>query len=770
MKVDTKGKCNRGRAARVLRHVAATSVVVTILFALLLGTTMGAEQATTQNTTAVEPTVIIPEDEFGRGSPRSTVKGYLEASREGDYQKAANYLDLRRIQGDGSALARQLRTVLSRTMWVDVEALSPEHEGKKNDGQPANRDRLGTIDTQAGKVDILLQLVPREDGVTIWKFAGATVALVPELYKEFGYGVLERFLPKIFFDIQFLDIALWQWIGILVLVLFAAIGSWILTVVAVRALETLVSRTKTTIDDKMRAGAAGPVRLALAALVFRVGLVPLGLGVEAMRILSALLSGLFVVAVAWLLLRVTDVLSGWVKEELIERGQVGATALVPPGRKFVKTLVVLFALVAVLSNFGFNVAALLAGLGVGGIAVALAAQKTIENLFGGLILYADRPVRVGDFCRFGDKMGTVEEIGIRSTRVRTLDHTVITVPNATFSNMELDNITARERIRLLAIITVRYETTPDPCATRRHRTSCATSWLRFASCSMPTSEFYPIHPESVSSTLGLFRWTSKCWPMQTLRTGPSSSGSGKTSSCGSWTSSRPAAAASPFRRRPCIWGRTMASMPREFGKFPRRCSAGGRARRSTCRTSPPTRSQSSKAHCPILPRARRSIGGQVPKDPIQPAYFMIHLLRPRIWASFQPSSGLTPCDVLLGVRDLGVARWHSHLRGLATEIQDWTVAAGLLRVHLDFTAPEAQRWIKEKSQLEDVADRLMVRMGGVIDELEDKSAELEEAVLTAESHKLRPMLDSIRRDAINLRRYMAPQREAIARLQIRTFH
>ncbi|MEJ2234366.1 MAG: mechanosensitive ion channel family protein [Syntrophobacterales bacterium] len=119
------------------------------------------------------------------------------------------------------------------------------------------------------------------------------------------------------------------------------------------------------------------------------------------------------------------------------------------------------AFIAILSNFGFNVAALLAGLGVGGIAVALAAQKTIENLFGGIVLYADRPVRVGDFCRFGDKLGTVEEIGIRSTRIRTLDHTVIAIPNATFSNMEIDNITARERIRLLAILTVRYETTPD---------------------------------------------------------------------------------------------------------------------------------------------------------------------------------------------------------------------------------------------------------------------------------------------------------------------
>jgi MscS family membrane protein len=460
MKVDIKGKNVRGRVARVLRHLAATSLVVTILFALSLGTTMGAEQAAKQNTTAPEA-AAIPDDEFGRGSPGSSVKGYLAACREGDYQKAANYLDLRRVPGDGPTLARQLRTVLSRTLWVDVEALSPEHEGKKNDGQPPNRDRLGTIDTQAGKVDILLQLVPREDGVTIWKFAGATVAQVPELYKEFGYGVLERFLPRIFFDIQFLAIALWQWIGLLVLVLVAAIASWILTVVAVRALETVIARTKTTIDDKLRAGAVGPLRLALAALIFRAGLVPLGLGVEAMNLFSALLSSLFVVAVTWLLLRVSDVLSAWVKDELIARGEVGATALVPPGRKFVKAIVVIFALVAILSNFGFNVAALLAGLGVGGIAVALAAQKTIENLFGGLILYADRPVRVGDFCRFGDKMGTVEEIGIRSTRVRTLDHTVITIPNATFSNMEIDNITARERIRLLAVITVRYETTPD---------------------------------------------------------------------------------------------------------------------------------------------------------------------------------------------------------------------------------------------------------------------------------------------------------------------
>jgi MscS family membrane protein len=431
-----------------------------IVLALLLGTARGAEQASTQ-TTATPQTGQVPEDEFERGTPRGTVKGYLAASREGDYEKAAHYLDLRRIPGDGPSLARQLRIILSRTLWVDIEALSQEHAGRSNDGLAPNRDRLGSIDTQAGKVDILLQSVPREDGVTIWKFAGVTVAQVPDLYKEFGYGVLERFLPKIFFDIQFLEIALWQWIGLLVLVLFSAIASWFLTVFVVRLLGTVVALTKTTIDDKLRVEASGPIRLAIATLVFRVGLVPLGLGVEAMGFLSALLNALFIVAVTWLLLRVTDVLSSVVEARLVERGEVGATALVPPGRKFVKAIVVILALVAILSNFGFNVAALLAGLGVGGIAVALAAQKTIENLFGGFILYADRPIRVGDFCAFGNKMGTVEEIGIRSSRIRTLEHTIITVPNAAFSNMEIENITARERIRLRAILTVRYETTPD---------------------------------------------------------------------------------------------------------------------------------------------------------------------------------------------------------------------------------------------------------------------------------------------------------------------
>jgi MscS family membrane protein len=99
----------------------------------------------------------------------------------------------------------------------------------------------------------------------------------------------------------------------------------------------------------------------------------------------------------------------------------------------------------ILSDFGFNVTTLIAGLGIGGIAVALAAQKSIENLFGGLTLFADQPVRIGERCRFADITGTVEDIGLRSIRIRTQERTVVSVPNGDFANLRLENLSRRDK-------------------------------------------------------------------------------------------------------------------------------------------------------------------------------------------------------------------------------------------------------------------------------------------------------------------------------------
>jgi len=123
--------------------------------------------------------------------------------------------------------------------------------------------------------------------------------------------------------------------------------------------------------------------------------------------------------------------------------------------------IALTAAVTVLSNWGYNTTTIVAGLGVGGVAIALAAQKTIKNLFGGVAVITDRPVTVGDFCKFGDRVGTVEDIGLRSTRIRTPDRTLLTVPNGAFSTMTLENFSQKDKTWFHVMLNRRRETTPD---------------------------------------------------------------------------------------------------------------------------------------------------------------------------------------------------------------------------------------------------------------------------------------------------------------------
>ena len=112
-------------------------------------------------------------------------------------------------------------------------------------------------------------------------------------------------------------------------------------------------------------------------------------------------------------------------------------------------------------GLGVDVLPLLAGLGVGGLAVALAAQRTFANFIGSIILFVNKPVRVGDYCRYGNQVGTVEQIGLISSRIRSRERTLITVPNAEFSEMKLENFAARDRMLIRTTINLRYETTPE---------------------------------------------------------------------------------------------------------------------------------------------------------------------------------------------------------------------------------------------------------------------------------------------------------------------
>jgi MscS family membrane protein len=407
-----------------------------------------------------------PTDEFDRGNPRSAALGYLTACREGEYERAANYLHLGSVPESqrakkGPLLARQLKTVLDRELWVDLDRLSEEPEGHRDDGLPRRRDLVGVIESERGPVEITLDRVPRGDGAFIWKVSSKTVQKIPGLHDEFGYGRLGEWLPPIFFESHFFEIQLWQWLALLVLVFLAFLASWFVARGIVSLVRPAVARSATEIDDRVLEAIIGPLRVLSVILIFYAALPFLALSLPAHEFFMNVVKVGTLLAATWLILRLTDVFAGIVESNLEGRGDKETTALIPLGRKTIKVVVVGLAVLASLDSFGFDITALIAGLGVGGLAVALAAQKTIENLFGGATLVADRPVRVGDFCRFGEKLGIVEEIGMRSTRVRTLDRTVVTIPNAEFASLQLENFGKRDMMRFSPRLGLLYATTSD---------------------------------------------------------------------------------------------------------------------------------------------------------------------------------------------------------------------------------------------------------------------------------------------------------------------
>ena len=438
-----------------------------ILLACAVGATLPLPGTAQQpSATAAKPTPPAgPADEFERGTPRSAVNGYLTACRDGDYERAAEYLDLGRLKPQerarqGSILARHFKVMIDHTLWIDLDSLSDAPEGNAAHGQTAGHERVGTIHTAKGPVDITLERVAREDGVLIWKFSPTTVAKIPALYAEFGYGTLGEWLPEPLFEITFLEVELWQWIALLLLAAIAIVASWLIAALMARLARPLVRRLRNGFEDKVEQLIIGPARLATAITIFYLGSLLLGLALPVQAFFHGAAKALAIAALTWLLLRLIDVGALKIEDRLVARAQSAAVAMLPLGRRTAKLFLIAVAALAFLQNVGFNVGGILAGLGVGGLAVALAAQETVKNFFGGVALIADQPVRVGDLCRFGDKIGTVEDISLWSTRVRTLDRTVISIPNAQFAAMQLENLTRRDRIWLHTSMGLHYDTTP----------------------------------------------------------------------------------------------------------------------------------------------------------------------------------------------------------------------------------------------------------------------------------------------------------------------
>jgi MscS family membrane protein len=402
-----------------------------------------------------------------RSTPKGTVIGFFEASRSGDYRRAASFLDLehatRRVK-DPAELAREFKAILDRKFTSDPGLLSNRREGDLTDGLDPAYELLGTVEAGGRKLDLTLERVTR-DGNQIWLVSSSTVQLIPVLYAELGNTWAETHLPAWMLAPGPLDTAVWQWLALLILILVSFLIASLLARVVVGLLRPLLARTQTQFDDLVIDAVGSPLELLVTLALFRGGIVFVAPGVVLRTLLTRILTALFCAAAAWLAIRIIDVAATQFVHRMSHRQRASATSVVPLIRRSAKVAAIIIAVLATLSGWGYNTTALLAGLGVGGLAVALAAQKTIENLFGGVSITTDKPVLVGDFCRYGDKIGTVEDIGLRSTRVRTLDRTVVTIPNAEFSSLQIENFARRDKMFFHPTLNLRRDTTPEQIRT-----------------------------------------------------------------------------------------------------------------------------------------------------------------------------------------------------------------------------------------------------------------------------------------------------------------
>src|SRR5215468_9888979 len=232
-----------------------------------------------------------PDEAIGFETPRGTMRGFLWAGRDGDWDTAATHLDLRsRRPDEGRRLARELKTIRDRKLWVDLDALSNAPEGESGDSQTRDRDLVGTIDPGDGgeKVKILVERVPGPEGRREWKIARVTVQQTERLWRAFGDGPLAEHLPDPFFEIRFLDVQLWQWIA-LALLLLASVGlAWLLTAPLLRLVRAVARRTGSHIDNVVANLIIGPLRLALGTSIFLAGIYSIWLAVRPHRVVSGI--------------------------------------------------------------------------------------------------------------------------------------------------------------------------------------------------------------------------------------------------------------------------------------------------------------------------------------------------------------------------------------------------------------------------------------------------------------------------------------------------
>ncbi len=408
---------------------------------------------------------------FRMRTPRDTMEAFIDSMRvgPGGLDTAIATLDLSELSPVGREreavlIAQYLEQVLARLGEIVLQEIPNDPESE-----------TPYIHFTHPKGDIVLAPLETDDGVQ-WKFTADTLRTVRSLFTATedmpeASHVLPLYRPDmaVFFRIRQAlgeimpsalsplgPLEIWQWVAMAAVFAIAILGT-----AAISLLLMLAGRLGGTPDEATTSSrlAVWGVRLLAFGIISYAGLGLLGLPDSFASVVLAIAAIAMIAGATPIEFWIVDGLRGGLDRAgaITERGDILASLLTG----LVKVAIVLGNLLLLAEALNIPYGAALAGFGIGGLAVALAARSTLENVIAGFILFADRPIAVGDFCRFGSQLGTIERIGIRSTTVRTLGRTVVAVPNADFVNMHLENFARRDSILLRRTIALRHDTTPD---------------------------------------------------------------------------------------------------------------------------------------------------------------------------------------------------------------------------------------------------------------------------------------------------------------------
>jgi len=398
-----------------------------------------------------------PKDTLGRETPRGTVLGFMNASRAGQPEVGTLYLNTNLRDAAAVDLAHKLFVVLDTRLPPRLNELSDKPEGSLANPLQPDRDVVGTVMTAAGPLDLVVERVNRGALGPVWLFSRKTLDAIPDAYAEIDLVSVDRFLPT-FATKKIGGIRLFQWLLLLVIFpVFYQVAELLARVN--RSLIIRWRRRRGRPDDPPAHILPGFIRLLIFAIFIRWMIGTVELPLVERQFWTAITAMIGIASVAWALLVLDGAAERYLRRRLQGSSYSEIAALLRLGRRVADVFVIAAAVLVTLHYYGVDPTAALAGLGIGGIAVALAAQKTLENVIGGLSIIFDKAVRVGDTLKLGDTVGTVVDIGLRSTRIRTTDRTMVSVPNSQIANANIETLSARDKFWLRHTLGLAHETT-----------------------------------------------------------------------------------------------------------------------------------------------------------------------------------------------------------------------------------------------------------------------------------------------------------------------